>query len=313
VRDLAGRPAPVTVDPRAFDDLAARLAKLETAVATPRPPLSDPALANRITSIENETKVLGERIGVVARRTDEIAVIAGEARKSVDALTAAIADLKQEVARLSSTAVNRNEFGAVANRVVTLERTATEIAAELARQAARETRDRAARIALAATALETAVERGDPFTAELAAAKAFATDPTPLAPLEPFATSGVPSAAALSRDLSLLVPALAQGAGSPQREGGYLQRLQANAEKIVRIRPTDDIPGDDPAAIVARVELRAGALDIDGALAELAKLPAQLRAPAQAWITRAQAQIAAIALARRFATEAVAALAKPAP
>src|SRR5262249_20490731 len=77
VRELAGRPAPLTVDPKTVDELAARLAKLETTLATPRPPLSDPALANRITSIDNETKVLGERIGVVARRTDQIAVIAG--------------------------------------------------------------------------------------------------------------------------------------------------------------------------------------------------------------------------------------------
>src|SRR5262249_33694593 len=158
---------------------------------------SDPALANRITSIDNETKVLGERIGVVARRTDEIAVIAGEARKSLDALTTAIADLKQEVEQLASTTVTRAEFGAAAHRLATLERTATEISAELARQAAKETRDRAARFALAAAALKTAVERGDPFLSELAAAKAFAPDTAMLAPLEALAAGGVPSTSAL--------------------------------------------------------------------------------------------------------------------
>src|SRR5262249_46879977 len=111
-RELAGRPAPLTVDPKTVDELAARPEKLQTTGATPRPPLAHPALAKPYTPIDNETKVLGERIGVVARRTDEIAVIAGEARKSLDALTTAIADLKQEVEQLESTAVTRAEFGA---------------------------------------------------------------------------------------------------------------------------------------------------------------------------------------------------------
>ena len=296
LRELAARPAPVTVDPKALAELGARLAKLEAAVAAPRPPATDPALANRITSVENETKVLGERIGVVARRTDEIAVIAGDARTRIDALTSALAELKQIVTRLGATSVNRSEFDAAANRLVAIERSTTEITAELARQAGQEVRDRAARSALTAAALKTVVERGDPFIAELGAAKSFALDPRTLAPLEPFARDGVPSAAALGRELSLLVPALTQAAGSPPREGGYLQRLQANAEKIVRIRPVETVTGDDAAAIVARIELRAAQLDVNGALAELAKLPPQLRAPAQAWIARAQAQIAAIEL-----------------
>ena len=50
-------------------------------------------------------------------------------------------------------------------------------------------------------------------------------------------------------------------------------RLQANAEKLVRIRPIEETSGNDPLAIVARIEIRAAQADIAGALAELAKLP----------------------------------------
>src|SRR5205823_14361185 len=92
-RALHSFPTRRSSDLRAVDDLAARLAKLETTAATPRPPLSDPALANRITSIDNETKVLGERIGVVARRTDEIAAIAGDARKRSEEHTSELQSL----------------------------------------------------------------------------------------------------------------------------------------------------------------------------------------------------------------------------
>ncbi len=48
--------------PSAVDDLAGRLAKLEAAVATPRPAALDPALANRISAIEGQVKALGETV-----------------------------------------------------------------------------------------------------------------------------------------------------------------------------------------------------------------------------------------------------------
>jgi hypothetical protein len=53
-----------------------------------------------------------------------------------------------------------------------------------------------------------------------------------LAPLEPFAATGLPSATALGRELVALTNALAQTSGAPPREGGFLDRLQANAERL---------------------------------------------------------------------------------
>jgi hypothetical protein len=109
-----------------------------------------------------------------------------------------------------------------------------------------------------------------------------------------------------------LLPALRQAIGATARDGNFLERLQANAEKIVRIRPIDDVAGDDPAAALARIEARAAQSDSAGALAELAKLPASLRAPAQAWIAKAEARHAAVEASRRFAAAALAALGQPA-
>ena len=86
LRELAAKPLSVAGDPKAVDDLAGRLARLETVVATPRSPIADPALANRIATLEGDLKALGERVGVLGRRNDEIASIAGEARTRADAL-----------------------------------------------------------------------------------------------------------------------------------------------------------------------------------------------------------------------------------
>ena len=102
-------------------------------------------------------------------------------------------------------------------------------------------------------------------------------------------------------------------AATPARDAGFLDRLQASAEKLVRVRPVDEAPGDDPAAVVARIEVRAAQADLAGALAELAKLPALLRARAQGWIAKAQARNTAVEASQRFAADAVAVLGKPSP
>ena len=43
-------------------------------------------------------------------------------------------------------------------------------------------------------------------------------------------------------------------AGGPAREGGVLEKLQASAERLIRIRPVGDMPGNDPAAVISRIE-----------------------------------------------------------
>ena len=63
-------------------------------------------------------------------------------------------------------------------------------------------------------------------------------------------------------------------------------------------------------AVIMRIELKAAHSDIAGALAELAKLPANVRAPAEDWIKRAQARAAAIQSSHHIAAEALAALGK---
>jgi len=49
----------------------------------------------------------------------------------------------------------------------------------------------------------------------------------------------VPAANALGRELLVLLPALAKAIGTAPRDGGIFDRLAANAEKLVRVRPVD--------------------------------------------------------------------------
>ena len=238
--EIGGRPSAATIDSTKVDDLSSRLARLEATDTKPPTPAPDNALVNRIATLEGQLGSLDEKIGVVARRTDEIATIAGDARSRADAATAAVAALP----KAPPPAIGRDEVNTLANRIATVEGTAKALEAELAKRAA-EGGERAVRLALTAAYLQGAAERGDPFAKELAAAKALGADAKVLAPLEPFAQSGVPSAAALAQELAGLLPALRQASGVSSADGNFLGRLQANAEKLVRIRPTDETPGND--------------------------------------------------------------------
>ena len=128
--------------------------------------------------------------------------------------------------------------------------------------------------------------------------------------LGPFAAGGLPTEATLAGELRALIPAMLKSSGAQAPAGNFLERLQANAGKLVRVRPVDAPAGDDASAVLARLEIEAAHADIGSALADLGRLDATARAPAQAWIAKAQARQAAIAAARELAADAARALGK---
>ena len=151
--------------------------------------------------------------------------------------------------------------------------------------------------------LRDAVARGEPYAPQLAAMRALGADAKLLAPLEPFAVTGVPSEAVLSRELYALLPAL-RDAGDATAPAGFVERLQANANKLVRVRPVEGPAGDDAPAALARLEVDVARHDLTAAQADIAKLPAKSRALADTWSKRADARKTALAVAAAIAADA---------
>ncbi len=274
----------------ASDQIGARLDKIEAGLAGQR---ADAALATRVAAAEAEAKSLGDSLAALTRRVDDIAVTARDALGRANAASAT------------------GDLDALANRIAVLERTVKMLSDDVARRPA-SADDRAARMTVAAEALRAAVERGAPYEAELAAVKASGVAENALAPLEPFAAEGVPSAPALARELSTLTSALLRASGVTPSDGSFLGRLQANAERLVRVSPIDAPPGDDPGAVIARINAAATRVDIAAALAEIALLPDPARSLAEIWTKKAEAREKAIAASRRIAADALAALNRPA-
>lgn len=269
--------------------ITARLLRMEAALSSA--PATDTAV-----------KMTAENVAALNRRLDEIAKNVSDARSRADT-AAANAEAAQKAA--GAAPAGQGDTDALSNRIAALEQSTRSNERELAAD------DKVSRRAVVASALRDAVERGNSFTAELAAAKLFAADAGVLAPLEDFAATGIPSTIALARELSALAQPMMQTLGEPVRTGGVIEKLQASAEKLVRIRPVGEAPGNDPATVVARIEAKAARNDIAGARDDLTKLPATVRAPAESWIKRAAARDAAIVASRQFAQESLGALGKP--
>lgn len=305
VQQLESRAAPA--DGKTLEDLRARVGKIEEDIA--KLPSADKAVAERLSAADNAMKSLGVALTALNRRSDDATATVKQALERAEAAEKAVKELQASVQNVGKVAaVAPAALDAMQQRLAALEQSAQAAHAEIARTASIDT---AARLALSAAALRAAVESGAPYADALAQTKLLGADAAALAPLQAFAASGLPGDRALARELSGLMPALVKAAGAGAAPAGFLERLQANAGQLVRVRPLDAPAGDDPGAVLARLEVEAANADIDGALADLGKLPEPARKPAQAWIAKAKSRQAALAAARDFAAAAARALGKP--
>jgi hypothetical protein len=307
IHDLQNRPAPAP-ETQALDAMRQRVAKIEHDIANLPP--GDKTVAERLAAVDGAMKSLGIALAALNKRNDDAASDARQGSERAAAAEKAVGELRDSVRsanQQASSAVDAGQLAAVQQRVAALEQSVKDMREQLAKAA---TTDSAARLALSAASLRDAVEHGAPYQSELTQAKALGADAQALAPLAPFAASGVPGKQALAHELNDLIPALVKAAGVQNAPSGFLERLQANASKLVRISPVDAPPGDKPSNILARIEVAAAHADIGAALADLGKLPEAARAQAAAWIAKAKARQAALSAAHKLAADTARGLAK---
>ena len=296
---LLGWPAvlPATSSAPAFnaaviDDLAARVTSIEAKISKPAAPASDPAMAGRVEAQEKSLASLRGDLSGLRAQSEKLAASVNDA-KSTPRESAASVDLS-----------------AINERIAQLERATRAQVSEIAQESGKPADDVPLRRIVAASVLDVSVRQGEPYVAALAAAKSLAENADALKPLDGFAATGVPSAASLSRELLTLVPKLSPAQESGTSGSGIVDRLQAGAAKLVRIERTDGV-GNDRGAVVARVTAAALRNDFAEARRELKTLAPADRAAAQGWLDKADARDTALAASRQFASEAMAALAKP--
>jgi hypothetical protein len=324
--------------------LSERLDRLERAFQAQR---TEPPQSNRTAAAEAQTKALSDSVAALSRRLDDIAATSQSAAKTADAAQAtaeaaksARANASQSATQAANDAVSKaaseaasqaasqvagqitgqvasqtsgqkSDLDALTNRLAALE-SAVKALSENAAHPAEGANDQAARLTIAAEALRAAVERGAPYQAELAAVQSLGVTQDAAAPLAPFAATGVPTPAALAHDLAALTPELRRASEPSSGGSTFLGRLEAHAQHLVSITPVDAPAGNEPSAVIARIEADAEHADIAAALTDIAALPETAKPLAADWIDKAKARETAIAASRKIAAAALANLSKPA-
>ena len=293
-------PSATTPQDAAVTELTSRVAGLEQRIGRP-----DTAVTGRLDAADK----------AIAAVRNDIAGLRAQSDKTIAALNDVKAQPRDGAA--SAPAPAPVDLSGLIARIDALERTSRSQSAALAQEsqkladAAKPADDAPLRRVVAAALLDVAVRHGDPYAAALSTAKSLAPDAAALKPLDAFAATGVPSPAALSRDLLTIVPKLAPPAPEGTTGSSILSKLSAGAAGLVKVERTDGA-GTDRGAVVARITAAALRNDFAEARRELKGLSPDERTPAKDWLDKADARDAALSTARKFADDAMTALAKPA-
>jgi hypothetical protein len=218
-----------------------------------------------------------------------------------DHLTADVTRLQGDIDALRRAMPSEGSILRLAERVESAEKEARQIASQHASAQA---------LLLVVGQLREAVDRGEPYQAELRAARRVAgSDDAPsLDALAADAATGIPTRQALIAAFPGLANDVVRADYSPSG-GAWWQRALNKLTSLVTVRRTDG-QGDDTASIAARAEALAKQGDLLKAASALADLKGQPAQVATSWIREANARSAADRALSDLAASAAAQTAK---
>lgn len=150
---------------------------------------------------------------------------------------------------------------------------------------------------LAAVTVKNAIDRGGRFTVELDAYAQLDGENSALAELQTIAADGVLSRADLLQQFDNIANQIISADKPEAGETDIMTRLLDSAANMVKIRQVGEVGGDTAEAIVARMEQRLIAGELESALTEWQKLSDNSKAVSQNYSDQLQARIKAEKLA----------------
>ena len=305
---LERRPAPAPAPAAPTPDLVKRIEGLEqglrqataarpAAVAGAPAPADMQALGERLATVESAAKAAEESAKTALQAANRAAETSARP-------AAAPVDLRPIETRLQS----------LDQRLAAAETEARAAKSEgLAREApvaALARRSEATSLAVVAQSIGQALDQGVPFESALTAAAGLGADAAKIAPLQAIAKTGAPT----SRGIALLwtaeVRAALDAALEPEAAQGWLDRLKAGAARVVRVRPAGEAPGDDPAALIGRIDAALSRGAIGEALAAWNRLPEPAKAASRGFAEAARKRVAAEEAVKALTLGAVADIAR---
>lgn len=199
-----------------------------------------------------------------------------------------IATLNERVAGLDAAVKSAGEAATADDgKIATLEQSVSALTSKVEAQASQPK----IALAIAASALKAAVDRGAGFGAELETFAAISPEAPELAALRAHAEKGVPTRADIVAETDAAANAMIAAAKPVNEDAGILERLVSSAEQLVQVRPIGAIEGTGVPETVARMEVAVTQGDFAKALAEYDTLPDTAKAAGADFITKLKARL----------------------
>ncbi|TPJ34034.1 COG4223 family protein [Mesorhizobium sp. B2-8-3] len=208
-------------------------------------------------------KALGDKVGQIETAVAGLQKNGSVAPVDLGALNEKIAGLDALVKSTGDAA--KAEDG----RVTALEQSVSQLSGKVEAQASQPK----IALAIAASALKSALDRGAPFATELDTFAAIAPDAPELAALRSYAEKGVPTRATIASEADAAANAMVEAATPVDQNAGFFQSLVSSAESLVKVRPVGTIEGKGVPETVARMEVAVNQGDYAKALGEYDTLP----------------------------------------
>lgn len=279
----------------ASTDSSGRIAELQAQVSDLAASRGDDGSAQRIESL---SAGLDQLKGELASLKSAVEASAGSSDngEALAALSQKVGELETSVAALGEAArPEAVDLGPVNERLAALEQQVRAAGDGVEQQASRlavldqsladvtgKVEEQAGQpkiaLAIAASALKSALERGAPFKAELETFAAIAPEAPQLAGLRSYAEQGVATRTEIAAQVDAAADAMVAADNPVDDNTGFVQRLMSSAEKLVKVRPIGAVEGAGVPETVARLEAAVTQGDYGKALAEYEALPAPVQA-----------------------------------
>ncbi len=197
---------------------------------------------------EDELTALTNRVG----RLEAIPPVGASGGAAAPALVASIDDVEARLAKLAA-------------RVDALEQKIAEMPTGPGSESAARS--------VALTSLRRAAAGGAPFAADVDMVATFGETSGALTQLRTFAVTGVPTTADLAAAFPPVADAILAATAGDSPNVGWWGKLVGSMRGLVSIKPAGPMPGDDPPAIVSRMQAAVDARDLAQTLAEREALP----------------------------------------
>ncbi|RVC65227.1 phage tail protein, partial [Mesorhizobium sp. M2A.F.Ca.ET.046.02.1.1] len=208
-------------------------------------------------------KALGDKVG-------QIETAVADLQKNRNAAPVDLGPLNEKIAGLDALVKSTGDAAkAEDGRLAALEQSVSQRSGKVEAQASQPK----IALAIAASALKSALDRGAPFATELDTFAAIAPDAPELAALRSYADKGVPTRATIASEAEAAANAMVEAAKPVDQDAGFFQSLVSSAESLVKVRPVGSVEGNGAPETVARMEVAVNQGDYAKALSEYDTLP----------------------------------------